>query len=532
MLIPLFLTAQPRLSKNFKVELGTPYPVVDADIKYQFYHNGEILMVKIEDESIQLLKFDATSLKFTGTKEYKDFPKSYIFEDIVEVADRYYFFYSYWDKPNKKERLYLREIDFSNGSFIDKGKKIVSVDGKCSGVGYSGNTTNNYGFFSIAGISKFNISSSLNSDKFMVQYRKSPENKNDSKNFDKIGTYIFDMDAKQLYGNVHKMPYTEEQMDNLDYEMDWKGNAYILARVKVKDEKGRYKIEGSHLELLLLPGESNKELRKTEITFEDKFVSDAWLFENVYGEIVTGGFYNNKKRSSSADGLFFSHVDTDGEVLSTRYFDIPLTIINQNIKRSTQSKNAKKESKGKDVGLVNYIIKQIIVNDDDGSFLVIAERDYIVSHYSSKTNRTTYTYHYEDILVTKITEEGVLSWMKKLPKLQKGTNGKGGMGYKYMSAGSNHYFVYLDNVKNLDLKHTEVPNRHMDGKGGFLVAYRLDHETGEISKDALFDLREVKGLEVYQFNVGRILMLDNSEFIVEVYKKKKQDILIKVKALN
>ena len=49
------------------------------------------------------------------------------------------------------------------------------------------------------------------------------------------------------------------------------------------------------------------------------------------------------------------------------------------------------------------------------------------------------------------------------------------------------------------------------------------------TKISLLDAGDVKGIEVYQFKTSRIvpLALEN-EFIFEVYKKKKEDVMIKV----
>ena len=167
----------------------------------------------------------------------------------------------------------------------------------------------------------------------------------------------------------------------------------------------------------------------------------------------------------------------------------------------------------------------------DGSVILVGEKYYIKSYTDSK-GRTRYTYHYEDILVTKLDADGDLVWMKKLPKRQKGSAGRGQMGYEYIHHNGNNYFFYVDNDKNLELGLDEVPKLHLDGLGGILTAYKINDETGEVSKSSVVDFRlaPVKGdkpMPIYQFNTGRIIETSKG-MIFEAYKKAKEDVMIHV----
>jgi hypothetical protein len=54
--------------------------------------------------------------------------------------------------------------------------------------------------------------------------------KNDAVSRDVIGFYMFDKDLNKVWGNEVRMPYTEEMMDNIDYTVTSKGEAYLLCR--------------------------------------------------------------------------------------------------------------------------------------------------------------------------------------------------------------------------------------------------------------------------------------------------------------
>jgi hypothetical protein len=49
----------------------------------------------------------------------------------------------------------------------------------------------------------------------LVSYKLFPEERNDKKNYDKIGFHVFDDKMNKLWGAEYTMPYTEAIMDNM-----------------------------------------------------------------------------------------------------------------------------------------------------------------------------------------------------------------------------------------------------------------------------------------------------------------------------
>ena len=153
---------------------------------------------------------------------------------------------------------------------------------------------------------------------------------------------------------------------------------------------------------------------------------------------------------------------------------------------------------------------------------------------STKSTTTTYHYYYQEMFMCKISSSGEMLWMQKLPKNQyrKSTNSYSAnnydLSYKYMEKNGSHYLLYLDNVKNMHLGLNEYPARHMSGKGGYLTAYKIDDTSGDVSKLSLFDMKDVNGIAVYQFSTDRIIKASEEEVLLELYKKKKEDILIRI----
>lgn len=519
-LLVLFIHSNASFAQG-KVTVGQPYEVIDANSKFYFAHKGEILTLKIVKRSIILQKMDAATLKFQKTRIVEDLPRDYQLEKITKFKNRFYLFYSFWE--NEKEQLFAREIDIA-GCALKPAKKIITVNEKISGV------LTKTGMWRVAMSDKFDFYFSHDSTSMAVQYRLKPENRNDSKSYDVIGMHVFTPDLTEKWGGKVKMPYTEKKMDNLDYSLDSKGNAYIVTRVfnddSTDEKKGKDEVN-YRLEILTV-AQGSAQVSSTKVELADKFVKTLWLYENPKGGMICAGYYNIGKSYANADGVLMFKLDGTGKVSGLNTYEIPVDVLNQYASGKSKRKNERKEDKDK-AEAANMQLRSIYIHND-GSIVLIGEQYYMETHttYSNGRSSTYYSYHYDDILVTKIDAVGKLAWMKKLPKRQRGGAGSGGMSYAQLNEKDAHYFVFLDNEKNRDLPLTEEPALHVDNQGGFLTAYRVEVKGGDVKKLTLLDTRDINGTEAYQFSPDRIVATTRNTFVFEVYKKKKEDILVKV----
>lgn len=503
-------------SKEFEFECSTPYPVVDAYIKQYTSKDGNVVSFKMIKGTVTLQKFDGPNYDQSNIKVYNDFPKGTVYEDAIDGEDFFYLMYSVWDKANQREQLFIRKIDKANGEFTDQGQRIIAVDGKVTG----GNGD------------KFLLAESYDHSKILVHYRKRPEHRNDKISKDVIGLYVFDKELNPLWGKDVEMPYTEAQMNNVDYAIDGNGNVLILKELMNEGETRRYSKdnEPNFIYQLIFVSESGVDVNTSDIDIKGKYVTQVNFYEGKEaGTLILAGFYGNK-RGIQVDGIFYCKVTNSGEQSEFLTYEIPTEIIKQYKSQRSQNKMDRKENNGKDLGMTNMVIRGFSF-DEDGGLLISSEEYYVVVYRDQKNNSTSYTYYFKDILITKIKADGELAYWKKLPKYQYTSSSSmnfGGLGYRLITTGKYYYFIFLDNIKNLNLAENQVPARHAGGFGGFLTAYQVNIETGEVKKLSILDTKDAKGYKLYQFGTGRMTMVSENQLVMESYVKKKKDMMVKI----
>lgn len=272
-------------SKKFSFKLGEEYdlPKRTEDLGFYGTQSAGIINLCLKKDKLNVFSFNPTSLGQTGEKEFElDVARNYNNEGVVNFANDFYWMHSDWDKSAKEESLYYDKIDIKTGKITDGNKKLFSttkIGGDYGGAG------GYFGFGSMGKtVNKYELNYDANSTRLLISYRLAPEERNDKKNYDKIGLYVFDESMNKVWSNEFTMPYTEAIMDNLDFTVDAKGNAYMLAKVyeseKRKEKDKETGKPGYHFEVLKFTSEKSycntrypwmifllKKLRSSKIPF-------------------------------------------------------------------------------------------------------------------------------------------------------------------------------------------------------------------------------------------------------------------------
>lgn len=497
--------SQRGIADDFKVTWGPEYkqPNKFSPEGYLYDPNeGYVLVSNKKMKTLAFQRFNLDRLTIDSQKEIEiqDLGEKIVLDRMQSFNNKLYLFFTDWDRGRGKEILFVQEVDIKKNGLTGS-KKVLIECGKVTG------DLINTGMYSYTTVNKFKFYFSADSSKMLVTYRKYPESRNDAVNKDVIGFNVFDKDLNKLWGTEIKMPYTEEIMDNVDYQVDSKGNAYLLA--KVFDEKRKEEIDGKpnyQFELMKLSKDKNS-FEQYPIELEENFVDDLSLMEYSPGKLLCAGYYYKSvngafKRSSGISGVMFAKMDENLN-LNISEIEFPIEVL-KDFESSREKRKLDSKDKKDNSGLSTLTLRNIMYSKD-GSFVINGEEYYLkVKTIGTGTNQTTtYTYYYENIIAMEVDPSGNIAWVNKIPKKQQGKSKWRSMSFEFFNLNGDYYYFYIDNVKNLRLQPDQTPATHIDGAGGYLTLVKIDGETGKLEKDHFFDLKKHK-INLYPSRIDQI----------------------------
>lgn len=495
-------------SKKFDFKLGTEYelPRKTSDLAFIGNDKDGIINLSLKKDELTILRFDYKNLGQTAEKiiELPEATKNFNSEQVIDFGTNYYWIHSDWDKGSGTEMLYYDKIDVLKGRLSETNKKLFQTT-KIAAGGFASR-----GWYSGKAIDKYEFSRDADNTKLLVSYRLFPEERNDKINYDILGFQVFDDNMKKLWGGEFRMPYTEAVMDNSDFTVDYNGNAYFLAKVYDSEKRREYDKEtglpGYHYEVFKFTKDSKKPI-KAVIVAEGKFIKQPSIIENAQHEIIIACTYS-KKAKGGTDGVFLASFNPEGKIVSYKkgFYEFPV----DELMKFENAKARRKMEKQDDYEASNLLIHNVVVDNDGGVFIACEEFYYVVNTYTSAngSTRTSTTYYYEDIIAAKVNVSGNFEWVRKIPKRQKGLQGRGTMSFKLVADQSGYYLLYLDNLKNMELAEDEEPKYHVDGFGGQVVVSKVDMQ-GNLSKELVFNTREEE-VQLFPVNFDKI---NDNQFI-------------------
>ncbi len=490
-------------SNKFTFKLGEDYELPRKTEDLAFFGNDKdgIVNLSLKKEELNIIRFDAKSLRRTSEKiiELEKASKNFNSEEVVRMGNNYFWLHSDWEKESEKNTLYYDKIDVATGKIADINHKLFET-GRLGG-----ESVVMTGFYRYKLDGKYKFNYDAEEKKLLVSYRYQPEERNDKKNYDKIGLQVFDEHLNKIWSGDFTMPYTEAIMDNSDFSVDGKGNAYLLAKVYDTDaRKEKDKATGKpayHFEVLKFSKDS-KQIVHSAVAIEDYYIKQPSLIENALHDMVIACTYSKKSSTNGTDGIFLAIMDQNGKIIKYKngYYVLPI----EELKKFESGRTKRRMENKDDYESPGLEVRNVVV-EADGSVFVACEEYHTETHtsYDSRGRSSTYiTYFYDDILGAKISANGKFEWLRKIPKRQRGNMGRDAMSFTLVADASGYYFLFLDNKKNMELAEDETPKYHVDGRGGQVVVAKLSN-SGVLSKELLFDTRE-EDIKIYPADFSRI----------------------------
>ncbi|MBI3519539.1 MAG: hypothetical protein HY062_09320 [Bacteroidetes bacterium] len=437
---------------------------------------AEVYFKREEDMIFQIFDKDFKNVKKTETVTFPEFEQRRDNEGFFNIKNNFFWVYSTWDRKTETERLFALPFHKENFKFESTPIKLIETK-------------------RLVPYNKYRFNYSTDSTKVLVTYVVKPKEKRDKLNKDIIGFNLYDDNMQKQYAAEIEMPYSEYDMNNLDYEVDSRGNIYMLTEVKINNsldgEVDRENKNAMRYELIRVD-QKNNTLQRIKINLDNKYTNSVVLSEDLNHNIVIAGYYSDKRNSGGSNGAYIIRLEYGDnnsiKNLTTTYCEFPAETLKAYENERTQRKMEKRE-KDNNLEAANLVFRNLEFYPD-GSMMIIGEEYYMVTntYYNGRTTYTSYTYFYNDILVLKADKNGKTIWCNKIPKQQSG-KGYMDLSYHHHSYNGEDFFLYLDNAKNINLSLTETPAPHSSGLGGYLTCVKID-ANGKMTKRSIFDIRQ------------------------------------------
>ncbi len=433
-----------------------------------------------------IIEFYNSKMKLVRSREldlgYKG--KDRFLKDVVMVGGRLWMLSYFYNEKHEKTYLFAQEV---NKSTLNLTKDMVMI-------GEQDETNREKQ-------DVFSLAQSRDSSKIVI-FNRQPNSK-DGQSF---SLAVYDSEFTQQWGKEAKLPYGKKNFSVEDYQVDNKGNVYLLGIIYTEGSN-RLERRGKatyQYDIVAYLKDEAVDVQEYKILLKDKFVTDLTFRIADDGDIVCAGFYSEKDAKGMKGSCFFKinpHTK-DMTSISTREFDFNFVTANLSDRSKMQAKAAvDRDDKERAPELFDYSLDKLIMRSD-GGVILIAEQYFVEErmlnnnmygyspygfspyglnswnspYYSSwndpygyrnnrNNRRSDYYFNYNDIIVVNIQPDGEIAWTTRIPKRQISTN-DGGMysSYAMSIVADKLYFAYNENPKNLDPNRTktvaETPDKY------------------------------------------------------------------------
>lgn len=495
-------------AQNLKSKLNVTL-TDELDIAKKDYHldiveldNGDFVAIEGQykdlSKSVQIVRFNKDFKEIRRNEIDMEFgDDKHRFSNLLLAGGEIYVFTTFYDRKEKISYQLCQTVDQNtleiNGDF----KQLMQI-----------NKDESYDY-------KFSEDGSK-----IMYFRRSRAKKNEI-----IEYYTKVLDAKNDFQMLWESNFDSDQINQLEdiesFDLNNNGDAYFMT-LQYQDKRRASKKDGdpNYSYRLKEFSKKGKTVNAYDLQLGDKFISDITFGINSNNDIVCTGFYS-EKGGFTIKGSFYLKFDYSSKSIvkeSTKEFG--LDFMTQNLSEKQTKRVNKKVAKGKNIELPNYNLKGLVM-EADGSVVQIAERYYVTTHTYTDSNgntRTTYIYHYDEIIVVRIDEKGDIDWIRKVRKAQASSSPSNQyLSFHFALIGDKMYFIHNGNSENLLVGEKESISAWKLNKKAAVIITEIDIE-GYMKKDILMDFAGYQQIPLIRGGIN----LNNDDILFYANQKKKK----------
>lgn len=506
-------TAQINYNSDFEVSISAKsYSHISPDVKrYYKNKNGQVLYLKFSPYAVDVQLYNIeqqTVIKTISTRISKAIIE---IQDVLFLNDRLFLLIS--KEKSSYTSFYYREIYFETGVvgpevliFNTKGPVGRFIEGRSPQ-----QTLMNGDFFTEKKDNWFNLYYSRDSTKLLIAFKGKTM-------INQVGYYVLDNNLSFKWGFQKNITPITENFDPLTWLVTNDGNVYMSYVSPYSKTLNLYKCnkDGSYASTILA-----NDFARVSTNHEMFELNNGRINYSYFNSITDyGGIVHAVQNLSN--GLSYSVIDSNLNVISSKFELLPLPLINEGLKEKTVKFNNKNKAKGDAYGIPELKLTKI-KEYKNGSVLYIGDKIY-VSGYEPDLSFS----HYKTVLML-FDSVGNHLWSNNVVQVQIGSDRRIGVGYGLVETEKYIYCFYLENIKNIENPSLYDPVPYYNYKKGVLAYNRITKTTGAMVKHNVLDLNPKEGISIREVNINDPMRISESEIIFEVQSDKKSDATLKLK---
>ena len=496
------------------VELSSDYKVPSASVLQSILTStSENIYLLRKDysgigrqlRSVIIESYDRNSLKLTKAVDIdlKYSKKLRTFHDIFIVKGNMFLITSFFNSAKNKNFLFAQKL---NKNFVPSDDLILLSEIDSRNEAQTGD---------------FLIDHSRDTSKIII-FNDIPTKRNEN---ERAKISVFDADFNKIWDKKISFPFESKLYERLKFEVDKKGNAYILGKHYFEKRRNSRKDAPNYEFVLEAYTELGEQKDKYQLNSKEKFISNLTFEVNNKEQIICTGFYSdtnprgvvssNNNTRGNIKGIVFFSVDNISKIIAEKTyseFDLEFIALNETERQKRVLKRRANDSnENNDPGLYSYDFRDVILRSDGGA-VVIAEQYFaydqtndpsfnnginngINNNFNNGFRRDS-IHVFSDIIVVNINPDGAIRWANAVPKYQSSFNYDT---FRFLSFGNGNYRdkIYMLFNERVDLFESEITGNRIlrSHANSFGLAMATIDKSGELEIELLAPNREM-GVQV------------------------------------
>ncbi len=320
-----------------------------------------------------------SSKNITEQFEKEDF----ILEKLLAVDGKYIVISYKYSKLSKTLIIYGQELDIESTKLTEPIELYQEQSEKWNG------TVN------------FEVMTSPNKDFFLLSV-----NPTTRKTGEALSFLAFDKELNKLWESLDYMINEGEKVfTTFEVAFGNEGQVFLLTMTRPATIKGASaKYSSDKYELTIINDGSVEEKIKLESGVEREIMNMSVVMLES-GEVYAGGYYRKVDKGHGLDGEVLFEIDSKtNDIKEERWHEFSKEFITSELSERQLKKANAKESKGRDLGLIDLFLRDIIKHDD-GTISMVGEIFWITTTTTTNANGSTSTrttYHYGDLIISRV----------------------------------------------------------------------------------------------------------------------------------